>query len=229
MTGFDMPEWARRAALARHGCEHPFGALDPARTALVVIDMQNGFMVREGAASFIEASLTIAPVINRLAAALREAGGHVVWVQNTHDPDTVAGWSNWFAMNSAAFNEGALAAQARGSFGHALHEAMDVQPGDERIEKHRFSAFMPEGSDLAQRLRGRGCDTVLITGVTTNVCCESSARDAAQMNFRTIMVSDATAANDPVAHRSALATFYSIFGDVMPADMVIAALGVRPA
>src|SRR3546814_5051433 len=50
MTGFDMPEWARRAALARHGCEHPFGALDPARTALVVIDMQNGFMVREGAA-----------------------------------------------------------------------------------------------------------------------------------------------------------------------------------
>src|SRR3546814_6841275 len=79
---------------------------------------------------------------------------------------------------------------------------------------------MPEGSDLAQRLRGRGCDTVLITGVATNVCCESSAPDAAQMNFRTIMVSDATAANDPVAHRSALATFYSIFGDVMPADMV---------
>lgn len=228
MTDFEMPEWARRVALVRHGCEHPFGALDPRATALVVIDMQNGFMVREGAASFIEASLTIAPVINRLAAALRDAGGEVVWVQNTHDPDTVAGWSNWFAMNSPTFNEGALAAQARGSFGHALHETMDVRPGDERIEKHRFSAFMPEGSDLAERLRARGCDTVIIVGVATNVCCESSARDAAQMNFRTIMVSDATAANDPVAHRSALATFYSIFGDVMTADEVIKALAAHP-
>src|SRR3546814_11132753 len=143
MTGFDMPEWARRAALARHGCEHPFGALDPARTALVVIDMQNGFMVREGAASFIEASLTIAPVINRLAAALREAGGHVVWVQNTHDPNTVAGWSNWFAMNSAAFNAGALPAQARVSFGHPIHESLAVQHGQGLHEKQRITPFMP--------------------------------------------------------------------------------------
>src|SRR3546814_18171559 len=81
MTGFDMPEWARRAALARHGCEHPFGALDPARTALVVIDMQNGFMVREGAASFLQASLTIPPGLNRPAPPLRAAGGPGVWVQ----------------------------------------------------------------------------------------------------------------------------------------------------
>lgn len=225
MPGFDMPGWASRVALARHGCEHPFRKLDPKATALVVIDMQNAFMVREGAAAFIEASLAIVPAINRLAAALRTAGGHVVWVQNTYDADTVSGWSNWFAMNTDAVKAASLAAQARGSFGHALHATMDVQPGDECIEKHRFSAFLPEGSDLARRLRERGCDTVIITGVATNVCCESSARDAAQMNFRTIMVSDATAAADPTAHVAALATFYSIFGDVMPAEMVIEGLG----
>src|SRR3546814_17393975 len=144
MTGFDMPEWARRAALARHGCEHPFGALDPARTALVVIDMQNGFMVREGAASFIEASLTIAPVINRLAAPLREAGGLVVWVQTPPDPNTVPGCSNWFAMTSPPFTDGQLPAQAPGSFAHPLHKPLHVQPAAAGHRKHRSTTFIPE-------------------------------------------------------------------------------------
>ena len=53
MTDFEMPEWAKRVALVRHGCEHPFGALDPRATALVVIDMQNGFMVREGVTDLV--------------------------------------------------------------------------------------------------------------------------------------------------------------------------------
>jgi len=223
----DMPEWASRIARARHGCDHPYAVLDPRRTALVVIDMQNAFMVREGAASFIAPSLEIVPVVNRLADAIRDAGGRVVWVQNTYLPEAVGEWSNWFGMNTPAVNAASLAAQARGSFGHALHETMDARDGDLRIEKHRFSAFMPEGSDLAAQLRALDCDTVVIAGVATNVCCESSARDAAQMNFRTIMVSDATATSDRGAHLAALATFYSIFGDVMTADEVIAGLEVE--
>lgn len=220
----DLPEWATRIAHARHGCDHPYAALDPRKTALVVIDMQNAFMVSAGAASFIAPSLEIVPAVNRLAAALRGAGGRVVWVQNTYLPETVDGWSHWFEMNTPTVNATSLAAQARGSFGHALHESMDARDGDLRIEKHRFSAFMPEGSDLAARLRALGCDTVVIAGVATNVCCESSARDAAQMNFRTIMVSDATATSDRGAHIAALATFYSIFGDVMTTDEVIAGI-----
>jgi ureidoacrylate peracid hydrolase len=79
-------------------------------------------------------------------------------------------------------------------------------------------------SDLPQRLRARGFDTVLITGTVTNVCCESSARDAMMTNFRTIMISDGNAAMSQAEHEASLAAFYNIFGDVMDTDMVIAAL-----
>jgi len=77
---------------------------------------------------------------------------------------------------------------------------------------------------LPERLRARGFDTVLITGPVTNVCCESSARDAHMLNFRTIMVSDGNAAMSQAQHDAALTAFYATFGDVMDTDMVIAAL-----
>ena len=73
-------------------------------------------------------------------------------------------------------------------------------------------------------MRVRGFDTVLITGTVTNVCCESSARDANMTNFRTIMVSDGIAANSQEEHDASLAAFYNIFGDVMDTDMIIAEL-----
>jgi ureidoacrylate peracid hydrolase len=83
---------------------------------------------------------------------------------------------------------------------------------------------MPGTSELPDRLRARGFDTVLITGTVTNVCCESSARDANMTNFRTIMVADGNAANSRAEHDASLAAFYNTFGDVMDTDMVIACL-----
>ena len=84
---------------------------------------------------------------------------------------------------------------------------------------------------MPQRLKARGFDTVLITGTVTNVCCESSARDANMMNFRTIMVSDGNAAFTQAEHDAALAAFYNVFGDVMDTDTIIAILerARRPA
>jgi ureidoacrylate peracid hydrolase len=83
---------------------------------------------------------------------------------------------------------------------------------------------------LPGRLRARGFDTVLITGTVTNVCCESSARDANMTNFRTIMVSDGNAASTQEEHDASLTAFYNIFGDVMDTDMIIERLQrARPA
>jgi ureidoacrylate peracid hydrolase len=76
-------------------------------------------------------------------------------------------------------------------------------------------------SDLPQRLRAQGYDTVLIVGTVTNVCCESSARDAMMLNFKTIMVSDANAARTDAEHNATLGSFYAIFGDVMDTDFLI--------
>ena len=69
----------------------------------------------------------------------------------------------------------------------------------------------------------RGFDIVLITGTVTNVCCESSARDAMMTSFRTVMVSDGNAALCQAEHDTALAAFYNLFGDVMDTDMIVAA------
>ena len=166
----------------------------------------------------------IVPAVNRLAAAVREAGGGVFWIKMTHDDRCLEDWSVAFELATLAMREKRIAALSEGTLGHDLWPELDVLPQDEIIKKYRYSAFMPGTSELPDRLRARGFDTVLITGTVTNVCCESSARDANMTNFRTIMVSDGNAANSQEEHDASLAAFYNIFGDVMDTDMIIADL-----
>jgi ureidoacrylate peracid hydrolase len=214
---------------ARCGRAHPFEDLLPARTAFVVIDMQVGFMDPAISHACCPMAERIVPAVNRLAAAVRAAGGAVFWVQNTHDAGDDTGWSVLQRMWTPAARARRVAAMTEGAPGHALWPALDVRPGDERVKKHRFSAFIQGSSDLPGRLRARGFDTVLIGGTVTNVCCESSARDAMMSNFRTIMVADCNAANSDAEHNAALASFWNIFGDVMTTDHVIERLRIGAA
>ena len=117
-----------------------------------------------------------------------------------------------------------IAALSEGTLGHELWPDLEVRPEDEMVRKYRYSAFLPRTSELPDRLRSRGFDTVLITGTVTNVCCESSARDANMTNFRTILVSDGNAALSQAEHDASLTAFYNTFGDVMDTDMIIAGL-----
>jgi ureidoacrylate peracid hydrolase len=110
------------------------------------------------------------------------------------------------------------------SEGHRLWPALDVRPQDLMVEKNRFSAFIQGASNLAHVLRERGLDTVIVTGTVTNVCCESTARDAMMLNFKTIMVTDANAAATDADHNASLTAFYLSFGDIMPTDRLIACL-----
>jgi ureidoacrylate peracid hydrolase len=164
------------------------------------------------------------PAVNRLAAALREAGGGVFWIQMTHDARCLEEWSVAHEMASPEMREKRIAALSEGTLGHQLWPDLDVRPKDEIVNKYRYSAFMPGTSELPDQLRARGFDTVLITGTVTNVCCESSARDANMTNFRTIMVSDGNAASTQEEHEASLTAFYNVFGDVMDTDMIIANL-----
>ena len=95
--------------------------------------------------------------------------------------------------------------------------------------KYRFSAFIQGSSDLPARLKAGGFEYVLITGTVTNVCCESSARDAMMLNFKTIMVSDCNSAHSDAEHTATLAAFYAIFGDVMDANTLIGFLRTNAA
>ena len=87
--------------------------------------------------------------------------------------------------------------------------------------KSGASAFFPGKCNLKEQLDARGVDTILIAGAVTNICCEPSARDAAELEYRVIMLSDALSGHAHGLHEATLATFYRIFGDVRPSDEVM--------
>ena len=221
MTWFTVPDAVRQRVIARTGTEHPHADLDPKRTALVVVDLQNAFMDDDIGHAVCPMARDIVPNVNRLAAAVRGSGGGVFWIKNTVDERSMREWSHVEAMLTPNSRTRRLAAMAEGTRGHDLWPDLDVKPEDEIVRKYRFSAFLPGTCELPYRLRARGFDTVLITGTVTNVCCESSARDAMMSNFRTVMVSDANAALTMEEHNASLVSVYAIFGDVMDTDFVI--------
>lgn len=224
MHDFTMPQWAIDRVLQRRGKLHVHDDMDPCRTALVVIDLQNGFMVPEHTAMPVQTAIGTVPNVNRLAAALRETGGKVFWIQNTTNEASLTEWSHWFAMSRPELLQERIDCFRAGAPGHALYPDLEVRPEDETVYKYRFSAFIQGSSDLSQRLKDGGFAYVLIVGTVTNVCCESSARDAMMLNFKTVMVSDGNSARSDAEHTATLASFYSVFGDVMDTDMVIACL-----
>ena len=222
MHPFTLPESIQARVAARCGTPHPFARLDPKRTALVVVDLQNGFMRQDVAHAWCPMAEHVVPAVNRLAGALRQSGGGVFWIQNTFDARCETEWSVMQDMATPAARARRAAAMSEGTLGNQLWPALDVQPADEVVRKYRYSAFIQGSSELPVRLRARGFDTVLITGTVTSVCCESSARDAMMLNFRTVMVSDGCAALTDEEHAASLIAFYVQFGDVLTVDECIA-------
>lgn len=224
MHEISIPDYVYETVKERRGTLHPHDDLDPAKTALIVVDLQNGFMMDGVAHALCETARDIVPNVNRIAAALRQAGGKVYWIKNTHDEGCLESWSNLHAMTLPEGVAKRIASMSEGTVGHQIWDACDVRPEDEIVLKYRYSAFLPGASDLAERLSAAGIDTVIITGTVTNVCCESSARDAMMLNFRTIMVSDANAASTDAEHNASLIAFYLVFGDLMDTDYLIGRL-----
>jgi ureidoacrylate peracid hydrolase len=224
MHKISIPQPMIDRVLRRRATLHVFADVDPVRTAHVVVDLQNGFMAC-GQPAEIPLAREVVPNVNRISAALRAAGGLVIYIQNTIDAGAKATWSNWFTYLSGENRVEAMdAAFAEGSYGHALWPALDVLPGDLTVKKRRFGAFVPGSSDLHTILQGRGIDTLIITGTATNVCCESTARDAMMMNYKVIFVSDGTATYTDDEHNATLGNMVAMFADVMSTDEVVACL-----
>jgi ureidoacrylate peracid hydrolase len=216
-----IPQSVIDRVVARRGKALSFDGLDPRKTALVVVDMQNAFMLPGVAHSPCAEAIEIVPNINRLARALRAGGGAVAWIKTRFTQASLAEWSNYYDMLTPARVQKRIEALSPGGQGYEIWSALEQLPGDLTIDKNRFSAFLPGSSDTAERLRARGIDTVLITGTVTNVCCESTARDAMMLNFRTIMVTDGNAAVTDEEHNASLIAFYLNFGDVMSTDLLV--------
>jgi ureidoacrylate peracid hydrolase len=207
----------------RMGKPHPFDSIDPQKTALLVIDMQNYF-VKPGHQSEVPLAREIVPNINRLAAELRGRGGHVVWIRNGTN-GTRESWSNYHGyLQKPERAERRLKAMDIGEDGYEYWSGNDIRPEDAQITKKRYSAFIQGSSDIERHLRDRHIDTLLITGTATNVCCESTARDAMMLNFKVIMVSDGLATHTDEEHNATLSNFYGQFGDVQTVDDAVQSL-----
>jgi ureidoacrylate peracid hydrolase len=197
----------------RRGFLHPYERLTPKETALVVVDMQNYFMA-DGEPACAPAARLIVPNVNALAAKVRSLGGLVVWIMTEAKDETPADWANLYECYSPEAKAKRQANLGKHGSGFPLWPKLEVERSDEIVIKTRYSAFVPGASNLDSVLKAHGIDTLLVTGVATNVCCESTARDGMMMGYRTVMVSDANAAFTQENHAHALRNFLVTFGDV---------------
>ncbi len=201
-----------RLAATRGGVRNVFDRIDPRRTAHLVVDMQNGFM-QPGAPVEVPAARDVVDQINAISRAVRDAGGTNVFLRYTTPQDWQTGWTVfWERMGVAAADH--RAAFTPGAHLHQLWPSLDVSDADLVIDKHRFSGFTHGTCDLHTALQARGIDTLIISGTLTNCCCESTARDAMQYNYRVIMAADANAALSDEEHGATLHILAMVFADL---------------
>ena len=203
-------------------------AVVPERTALLNVDMQNCFV--QGSPFSAPEGLAVQERISRLAAACHVSGILVIHASHVVRQDG----SNIGILGeiAPAVKQGII---RKGSESAALHKGLVVHPDDILLEKPRFGAF--HATDLELILRSRGIDTIIVSGIATNVCCETTAREAAVRDFRVFFLSDGTATFDigdvpaSALQKATCATLGPLFAQVLTVDDMIKKIfaATRPA
>ena len=194
-------------------------AVTPSSTALLNVDMQRCFV--EDSPLAAPDGLALVERINAFTKVCRDAGVLVVHTRGWMRPDG----SNLGVMGDLVppfivelYTEGTPAAE--------LHDGLEVDEGDVILNKPRYGAF--HGTDLDLILRARGIDTVIVSGIATNICCDTTAREAAQRDYHVLFLSDGTATKDmngvPAAElqRATCASLGMVFAQVLTVDDVVA-------
>lgn len=180
-------------------------------TALMVIDMQNGFCHPEGsfASMGIDVTLPNQAIAGcaDLVHAARAAGVPVIWTRYVYRPDYSDGGLLVTDLLPAIRDVRSL---EDGTWDAEIVAELRPAPDEPIIDKNRYSAFY--GTRLEPVLTSRGIRNLVLCGVTTNMCVETTARDASQRDYRTVVVADAAAEFDPARHEHALFTIGFGFG-----------------
>lgn len=197
-------------------------ALDPRSTAVLVVDMQNAFVDPKGSLARmgvpVGRNTRPIPHIRAILAAARAASAPVVHLR--------------FVLREDLADLGALGRRfpplrglghcAAGSWDAAFYPGMGPARGDYVVDKDRFSGFF--GTDLDELLRILRVDTLVVTGVATNVCVESTVRDAFAHDYRVIVPREATASYAEEMEASSLAVMAFMFAEVVATGEVVSAL-----
>lgn len=190
--------------VSRRGRLHAFNTLNPFNTALIIIDMTVGFVQED------QRCQAIIPSINDLADKMRTSGGTVAWV-TTRSDHIQQQHIDVFGHHAAAhFHQQAQISDPASD----IYPSLNVQERDIQATKLGYSAFFPGKANLHEQLQERAIDTVIICGTVTNICCESSARDAVELGYKTILAADLNIGQAHGLHEATLTTFYRAFGDV---------------
>jgi ureidoacrylate peracid hydrolase len=217
-------EWAfAEEFIKKTGRPAPLFQLDSAKTALVVIDMQNAF-VAPGSTIEIPAGRQIVPNINKLARACRSVGIPVVWVVSKFRSEAEWGLITAFEPGSPieTSRETPMDQLRWGAEGTHLWRELEVDTGkDHEVVKCRYSAFVSGSSNLERLLRALGRDNIVMTGVATNVCVGTSAMDAMMLDLKVTVVSDATAAFTDFLQQAFLINLKMVFAEVMTTDEIL--------
>jgi len=223
-----VSDFVKERLLLIRGDLRIFKDLDPAHTALVIIDMQNAFL-EPGAPIEVAPAREIVEPINRMARGARELGMPVIWIRS-HHPRAGGDWRHFFDHFVRPDRREAAAAQlSADAHGSHFYPPMDVREEDFIVIKNRYSCFIPGSSSLERLLRSIGCDTIVLAGTKTNICVESTARDGMMIDLRVVVLSDATAALTDIEHQASLNVLIQEFADILTVDEVLAELTANRA
>ena len=163
--------------------------IDPARTVMIVVDMQNDF-VAEGAKLRSAQAAAMVPRLAQTLKACRDKGIRVIYTAHVHRRDG-SDMGLYDDLYAPIANRSSL---VDGTAGVEIFNDLAPAPGEHVIKKHRYSAFFATDLDLI--LREWGITTVIISGTTTENCCHATARDAMFHNYKVVFLSDATGTFD---------------------------------
>jgi ureidoacrylate peracid hydrolase len=183
--------------------------LVPSKTAVIVVDMLNDFFL-EGGAMVLEGGDVLYEPLQRLLDVARESGSPVYWANQWLDPD-----DGLFQIRTPHC--------IKGTWGAEIVPALPVPSEDYVVQKRRYSGFFQ--TDLDLRLREKGIDSVIVTGVVTNICVRSTVNDAFFLGYRVVVPEECVMATSPEAQAVHLYDIDTHYGDVVTLEQVLRAYG----
>ncbi|MNO21558.1 Peroxyureidoacrylate/ureidoacrylate amidohydrolase RutB [compost metagenome] len=190
------------------------------RSAVLVVDVQNDYCHPDGAMARVGNDVGgvsgMMPNLHRLLEAARQYKVPIMFIQTFHEEATDS--EAWKTRSSGKSAEVCRV----GSWGANFFEVAP-EPEEIVINKHRYSAFI--NTRLDSVLRSQKIETLIITGVSTNVCVESTARDAFMLDYHVVLLHDACASYSRQAHEMTIENIAGYFGEVTDAGNVVSLWG----
>ncbi len=191
---------------------------DPRLAGLLVVDVQNDFVSLQGSAGKrgedVSAAMAMVPNLIRLIDAGRSVGLTVVYIKTTHSE-----WTDTPSWVYRSSQKSGLSTCREGTWGAEFYEGISPRSSERVVIKHRYSAFI--NTDLNTVLRARGIQSVLVCGVATNVCVETTARDAYMYDYYVTVIDDCSAAYETKLHLGTLENMRRHFGLVASSQEII--------